>query len=224
LQYLLGRAGFFALDLEVSEGVFIPRPETEVLVEAILEELAGSANERAKIIDIGTGSGAISIALAVNLAQAELMATDVSGAALRTARRNAVKCGVANRIRFEACDLFPSDEEAFDVVVSNPPYIPSGGLPKLAREVRSFEPWEALDGGPEGLGIIRRIVPEAKERLVAGGLLVLEVGEGQAEQVVALLRHEAFESIAIKNDLSGVERVVSGRKISQGEKTGKHNG
>lgn len=210
LQYLLGHANFCGVDLEVGEGVFIPRPETETLVETVLREMAKSKREKVRVLDLGTGSGAIAVALAVSWPQTEVVATEGSEVALRTARKNAQRNGVASRIRFEACDLFPSEAGAFDAVVSNPPYIPSGDLPRLATEVRGFEPWVALDGGPEGLRLIRRIIPEAKGHLVPGGLLALEVGAGQSERVVSLMREEGFEGLAVEKDLCGVERVVRG--------------
>jgi len=216
LQYLLGHANFYGVDLEVSEGVFIPRLETETLVETVLHEMAKSKKENVRLLDLGTGSGAIAVALAVSWPQAEVVATEVSEVALRTARKNAERNGVAGRIRFEACDLFPSEEGAFDAVVSNPPYIPPGDIPNLATEVRGFEPWEALDGGPDGLGLIRRIIPGAKGHLVPGGLLALEVGAGQAERVVSLMRDEGFEGLAVERDLCGVERVVRGVNPKQG--------
>ncbi len=210
LQYLLGHTHFYGVDLEVSAGVFIPRPETETLVEAVLREIASSKADKVRLLDLGTGSGAIAVALAVSAPQTEVVATEVSEVVLHTARKNAERNGVADRIRFEACDLFPSEAGAFDAVVSNPPYIPSGDIPKLATEVRDFEPREALDGGPDGIGFIRRIISEVKGCLVSGGLLALEVGAGQAERVVTLMREEGFESLAVEKDLYGVERVVLG--------------
>ncbi len=216
LQYLLGHTGFYGLDLEVGEGVFIPRPETETLVEAVLNEIANRKLQNAKILDIGTGSGAIAVALASILPQAEVVATDVSEAGLRLARKNAERNGVAERIRFELYDLFPEGEGSFDAVVSNPPYIPTSDIPLLASEVRDFEPREALDGGPDGLSCIRVIIPKAKERLVPGGLLALEVGEGQAEVVAAVMSETGYCEIAIENDLCGIERAVTARRGTDG--------
>lgn len=216
LQYILGHTGFYGLDLEVGRGVFIPRPETEALVEAVLNEIGNCKLQNAKILDVGTGSGAIAVALAVSLPQAEVVATDVSEAGLRLARKNAERNGVAERIRFELCDLFPEGEGSFDAVVSNPPYIPSSEISRLAPEVRDFEPQEALEGGPDGLSCIRAIIPKAKERLVPGGLLALEVGEGQAEVVAAVMSETGYCEIAIVNDLCGIERAVTARRGTDG--------
>lgn len=214
LQYLLGHTGFYGVDILVDEGVFIPRPETERLVEEVIRSVSGSPipSHPLRILDIGTGSGAIAVALSVNLSGAEIMATDVSEPAILLARKNAARNGVADRVRFARVDLFPATREAFDVIASNPPYIASSTIPNLMSEVRDFEPHEALDGGPDGLYFHRRIIEGAKEFLTPEGLVALEVGEGQAEMVAAIMQKTGYRDNRIEKDLCGVGRVVIARK------------
>ena len=218
LQYLLGHTGFYGLDILVEEGVFIPRPETERLVEEVIRSVSESPvpSHPLRILDIGTGSGAIAVALSVNLSGTEIVATDVSEPALLLARKNATRNGVADRVRFAPVDLFPATREAFDVIVSNPPYISSSTIPNLMPEVRDFEPHEALDGGPDGLNFHRRIIEEAKDLLTPEGLVALEVGEGQAEMVAAIMQKTGYQDNRIEKDLCGVGRVVIARKGSHG--------
>jgi len=219
LQYLLGHAGFYGLDLVVEEGVFIPRPETERLVEEVLGKIENSKlkNEKINFVDIGTGCGAIAVSIAVCLPGAQGVATDSSELALRVAGRNVRRYGVGEQIRFERCDLFPLESERFDLIVSNPPYIPTAMISELSVEVKDFEPYEALDGGPDGLRWIQEIIPKAKEHLDLDGLLALEVGEGQAGRVVSLMQEAGYESIEVEEDLCGMERVVMGRNLRSEE-------
>jgi release factor glutamine methyltransferase len=156
------------------------------------------------------------VALSVNLSGTEIVATDVSEPALLLARKNATRNGVADRVRFALVDLFPATREAFDVIVSNPPYISSSTIPNLMPEVRDFEPHEALDGGPDGLNFHRRIIEEAKDLLTPEGLVALEVGEGQAEMVAAIMQKTGYQDNRIEKDLCGVGRVVIARKGSHG--------
>ena len=211
LQYLMGETEFFSLSFQVSPAVLIPRPETEVLLEVVLERLRPLVPPL-KVADLGTGSGVIAISLAVHLPGAHLWATDRSLEALKLARRNAQKHGVAGRILFTQGDLFDplrGREGAFAAVVSNPPYVRSGQLESLPREIRLYEPLMALDGGPDGLEVIRRVVAEAPPFLAKDGILALEVGAGQAPSAGKLMVETgAFGEPRVIKDYAGVERVV----------------
>jgi len=213
LQYILGECDFYNVTLKVTPGVFIPRPETEILIEEVLTFLKGG--KRALLLDIGTGSGAVAIALAKNLPHSKIIATDISLEALKVARDNALHNGVRDRVLFCASDLFESfkDELAretrFDAIVSNPPYIAQSEKETLPKEVRDFEPPEALFAGEEGLFFHRRIIESAPAYLKPGGLLALEVALGQAQEVKRLLESEpSFETVRIRRDLTGIRRVV----------------
>jgi release factor glutamine methyltransferase len=222
LAYLLGTREFWSLTLTVSPGVLIPRPETETLVEAALgafRELATPHRGTAApiIVDLCTGSGAIAIALARELPDARLFATDISRRALRIARANAEAHGIADRMTFLRGDLWraftgqaPSDPA--DMVVGNPPYIPSGLIPTLMPEVQ-WEPRRALDGGPDGLRVVREIIATTPPRLRAGGFLLLEIGADQAAAVTRLLEVAGhFEACRVLPDLAGRDRVVVARR------------
>ncbi|HEY5999241.1 MAG TPA: peptide chain release factor N(5)-glutamine methyltransferase, partial [bacterium] len=212
LAYVTGEREFWSLRLAVDARVLVPRPETETLVEAALARVGGAA----RIADLGTGSGAVAIALAVELPLARLWAVDRSAAALEVARGNAATHGVAGRISFLAGDLcgpLASLAGTLDAVVSNPPYVPTAQIESLQPEVRDHEPRLALDGGPDGLAVIGRIVAQAPPLLRPGGLLLLEVGAGQAPAAAALLAGGgAFETIERLPDLAGIERVVAARR------------
>jgi release factor glutamine methyltransferase len=212
LAYLTGEREFWSLRLAVDARVLVPRPETEVLVEAALARLPGTAC----VADIGTGSGAIAIALASELPEATFWAVDRSAAALAVARANARSHGVAGRIHFLEGDLAAPLESlagALDAVVANLPYVPSGDIGGLAPEVRDHEPRLALDGGPDGLTLISRLVAQAPRVLRVGGWLLLEVGAGQAAAVSGMLHAaHAFEPAETLCDLAGIERVVAARR------------
>ena len=219
LQYILGHQEFWSIDLKVDSRVLIPRPETEVLVEETLSVL--SKNPFAKslsVLELGTGSGAVSIALAREVASAFLLATDVSRKALFLARRNAQEAGVSGKIAFVQADLFGpfrllEGREPFDLVLSNPPYIVRSEMAGLAREVKDFEPSVALDGGEDGFVFHRGIISQSPGYLREGGWLLLEVGQSQAQWASELMeKSEAFDSVSRIQDLSGIERVVKGRK------------
>ena len=191
LAYLLGRREFYGIDLAVSRQVLVPRQETELLVEQVLEWHArragnGTAREPApvKIVDIGTGCGAIAMAIASSLPHAAIYATDVSGDALKVADSNRRRLGVEGRVQLVCTDLLQGIRGTLDVVVSNPPYIPTGQLSSLAREVQA-EPRVALDGGPDGLTVIRRMLAQATERVNRGGLVLTEIAPEQLEPVMA---------------------------------------
>lgn len=219
LQYLTGETEFFSLRFQASSAALIPRPETEILVEAVLKRL-GPLTPPLKVADLGTGSGIIAIALAVHLPEASLWATDRSPEALDLARRNAHRHGVQDRIRFFQGDLFNplrGLEGTFSAVVSNPPYVSSGQLTDLPAEIRLHEPLMALDGGQDGLMVLRRVVDEASQFLSSGGILALEVGAGQAAAVANLMaKAGSLGDLQTIEDYAGVERVVLAEKRPDG--------
>mgnify|MGYP002624169253 CR=1 FL=1 len=211
LQHILGVQPFRELDLAVDGSVLVPRPETEVLVEAVLEWSRTSGRDDLSALDVGTGSGAIALSLALEGPFAGVVATDVDDSALATARRNGAAAGLDERVEFRTGDLFKAldDGERFDVVVSNPPYIPEGDAASLQPEVREWEPERALYGGSDGLEVLRRLVAGAPRHLRSGGLLAVEVGLGQAETVVELMKGaQMYDDPTILRDYSGRERFV----------------
>ena len=213
MQYVEGYAEFYGLHFQVTPDVLIPRPETEHLVEKTIELAAGFAHPR--IVDIGTGSGAIAIALAHALSDAIVTATDQSPAALAVAKQNAAQNGAVNRIRFREGNLLePVAGEQFEIVVSNPPYVPEKDRDSLAVEVRDYEPAQALFAGEDGLAIYRRLIPAAFRVLVPGGFIALEIGYGQQACVQSLLEDAGFTRIAFTADLQGIPRVASARRDS----------
>jgi release factor glutamine methyltransferase len=217
IAYLIGRREFRSLEFEVDSRVLVPRPETEILVEAALAHLGPLPDEDLatppRAVDVGTGSGAIAIALKAERPDLQMIAIDRSPEAAQVARANAERLGVAIVVR-EGDLLAPVEGEgALDLIVSNPPYIPTGELATLPPEVKR-EPRAALDGGRDGLDIIRRLVQAAPRALKVGGALALEVGAGQAQKVAALFADEGFSSIAIRRDLAGIERVVFGLRTT----------
>jgi release factor glutamine methyltransferase len=216
LQYILGRAAFRKLELQVDRRVLIPRPETEVLVDQVLHWLgtSGRADQRNNgkplVLEIGTGSGAIALSLAQE-AEARVVATDVSAGALEVAQANAHRLGLAEHIEFRAGELYQAAQagERFDVIVANPPYIGETERDTLAPEVREWEPALALFGGPDGMSMIARIVTGALDWLRPGGLLALEMGAHQGAAVTGLLAARgAYASVRMHRDLAGRERVV----------------
>ena len=225
IQYILGTQEFYGLELRVSPAVLIPRPETETLVEAVLARLHNPvphssqshrdewdpAQHHPRIADIGTGSGAIAIALAVGLPDADVTALDISTAALDIARENAQTHKVEGRMRFLESDLLAAvaHEPRFDAIVSNPPYIPDSDAPTLHTQVREFEPSLALFAGVEGLDIYTRLIPQAAELLKPGGLLALEIGYGQRDAIAGLLAD--WNDVEIVADLQGIPRVALAR-------------
>jgi release factor glutamine methyltransferase len=211
VQYIGGEAEFYGLPFTVNESVLIPRPETEHLVEKALA--LAECFERPRMVDVGTGSGAIAIALAYEWLDAAVTATDCSAQALNVARANAERNGVAARVRFFEGDLLaPVAGELFEIVVSNPPYVPARDRETLAVEVREFEPGLALFAGDDGLDIYRRLILAAREVLVEGGYIALEIGYGQRESIAALLKDAGFEEIEFTADLQGIPRVASAKR------------
>lgn len=214
LAYVTGEREFWSLRLRVDHRVLVPRPETETLVEAALQRLRPGAC----LADVGTGSGAIVIALARELGTGVFLGTDRSTAALEVARANAAEHGLAHHIEFIAGDLLEplrARPRLFDALVSNPPYIRTAEIEDLQTEVRDFEPRAALDGGADGLSLIARIIEDAPPLLRRGGWLLLEIGAGQADAVRSLLlRTGRFDDITTRRDLAGVERVVAARRAA----------
>ncbi len=217
LQHLLGYEDFRGLRLRVTPDVLIPRPETEGLVEWALELLnASSSNGSPLLADIGTGSGAIACALAAACPDARVVATDISPAALAVAEGNVRALGLGGRVRVIAGDLLEplaAEPAALDMIVANAPYLPSGILPSLPREVFAFEPRQALDGGPDGMEVIRRLLTAAPAALRPGGRLVLEIGEEQAAPLAAVMTAAGFVDVAAREDLRGVSRYLAGRLL-----------
>lgn len=211
IQYITGEAEFYGLSFRVTPDVLIPRPETEHLVEEALALASRWAHPR--IVDIGAGSGAIAVALARHLPNAHIAAIDVSPGALAIARENAERNGVADRIRFLQGDLLaPVAAESFEIVVSNPPYVPEADRDALSVEVRDYEPAQALFAGTDGLAIYRRLIPAAMSVLVPGGSLLFEIGFGQAESIEALLHAAGFRDIGFIADLQAIPRVARAQR------------
>jgi release factor glutamine methyltransferase len=212
---ILGLREFWGLPLQLSAATLVPRPDTETVVELALEMLRASAPARRplRIVDLGTGSGAILLALLSELPDAFGYGTDISVEALRTARGNAVDLGLASRAAFVACDYAAALSGTFDLIVSNPPYIRSLDIAGLATEVRDHDPLRALDGGADGLDAYRALIPQAARLLAPGGILAVEVGEGQSADVEPLMASVGLilEGPA-KADLAGIRRAVAGRK------------
>lgn len=217
-QYITEHQEFWGLDLIVNPSVLIPRPETEHVIETVLElvrEAGDTASRKLRIVDVGTGSGCIALALATELRTAEIWAADISSAALEVARINAARLQMSERIHFLQGDLLaeiPAPVTGFDFVVSNPPYVGEGEADKVQREVRKFEPHAAVFAGPEGLHIITRLVPQARRHLAPGGWLVMEIGYTQEAVVRALFPLKDWLEVRSVNDLQGIPRVIAARR------------
>jgi len=209
IQYITGESEFFGLSFRVMPDVLIPRPETEHLVEKVIELAARF--EQSRIVDVGTGSGAIAVALAHKLSHAFITATEISSRALTIAEENAKHNGTS--IRFLQGDLLaPVADERFEIVVSNPPYVPSGDRATLSVEVREYEPALALFAGDDGLNVIRRLIPAAFGALTPGGYVALEIGYGQSTVITDLLARAGFDQIELVPDLQGIPRVACARR------------
>ena len=205
LAYILGEWGFRRLELRVDTRVLIPRPETEVLVERSLALLAGI--DRPRVLDIGVGSGAVALAIADEHAGAQVVATDRSPGALAVAEENRARVGLERRVELVEGELFAGVAGPFDLVVSNPPYVDSAELDTLDPEVRDYEPREAL----LATGVTEAIAACAPEMLLAGGALALEVADGKAVEIAAVLENGVYEEVTVTRDLAGRERIVDGR-------------
>jgi len=213
---LLGHKEFWGLPLKLSAATLVPRPDTETVVELALEILRARPHPEQpwRIADIGTGSGAILLALLSELPEARGFGTDISATALRTARANAINLGLADHAVFIACDYAAALPGPFDLIVSNPPYIRSAEINQLATEVRDHDPHQALDGGTDGLDAYRALVPQAARLLAPGGALVVEVGHGQSGDVQDLMTSAGLTlKTPAKADLAGIHRAVAGLKL-----------
>lgn len=217
VQYITGLAAFRDLDLEVTSAVLIPRPETEGLVEAVLEVLRAEASRwtAPRVLDLGTGSGAIALAIAQEWPAAIVTATDASEAALQVAQRNAAASGLAGRVEFRHGNWFDAvgGDDRFEIVVSNPPYIAEDESDALPDDVREHEPHSALFSGPSGLEALQEIIEEAPRHLVAGGLMALELAESRAREVLGWLEgaHD-WSGAELLDDLAGQPRVLLARR------------
>jgi len=213
---ILGLKEFWGLPLRLSAATLVPRPDTETVVELALQVLRAAPDRarRLRIADIGTGSGAILLALLSELPEACGFGTDISVAALRTASTNAARLGLARRAMFVACDYAAALSDPLDLIVSNPPYVRSAEIADLAIEVRDHDPRRALDGGADGLDAYRALVPQAARLLARGGALVVEVGQGQTEEVEGLMTAAGLTpQRPPKADLAGIRRALAGRKL-----------
>jgi release factor glutamine methyltransferase len=211
LQYIVGRQEFYGRCFHVTPDVLIPRPETEYIVEAVLEGTRDPPPRALRILDVGTGSGCIAVTLALELAGAEVLAGDISESALRVARRNALSLSAP--VSFVCMDVLDAISGTFDFIVSNPPYVRPSEIHWLQREVRDHEPHVALFSPQDELAIYRRLVAGAEEHLRAGGYLMMEIGIGMEDKVLSLFDRK-WEKLPTKTDLQGIPRTIIARKTS----------
>lgn len=213
VSYILGTREFWGLDFEVGPDVLIPRPESEFIIEEALERIEKDA--RPLIVDVGTGSGCLAVVLAREVPGARVVATDVSPRALAVARRNAARHGVIDRLTFVETSFLDGLADTPDLIVSNPPYVPSVSGPGLTPEVRDYEPSVAVFGGEDGLDGLRSVLEAAAQKLAPGGWLIMEFGYGQDEIVTALVKNTAALSLVkIRNDLQDIPRTAVVRRIA----------
>ena len=210
IAYIVGNREFMGLDFYVQEGVLIPRPDTEILVEEVIE--LAKDKGKVNILDIGTGSGAITVSLAKYLENAKVTSVDISDIALEIGKRNAMENNVVDRIDFIKSDLFSALDKnvKFDIIVSNPPYIKREVIETLDKQVKDFEPYNALEGGIDGLDFYRAITTQAKDFLKEGGILAYEVGHDQSEDISKLMEMDGYTNIYTRKDLQQIDRVVIG--------------
>jgi len=214
LQYLTGEREFFGLSFQVNSSVLIPRPETELLVETALDILRNSPETERMFVDVGTGSGCIAVSIAHEDPSSSGWATDISERALQVAQGNAREHRVSGRIRFVLADLLDCfcNEPVFDMILSNPPYVPLADYDTLPPGVKHYEPQGALFGGRDGLDFYRRLVPAARAKLKPGGFILLEAGAGQADRVCGRIGKEGLVLQEIRDDLQGIPRCIIARK------------
>src|SRR5215468_4245910 len=215
LQYITGRQEFFGLDFEVTPDVLIPRPETELIVEEAIRIVQRDRVARPVIVDVGAGSGAIAVALARELGEARVVASDISEAALRVARRNAARHGLGARIGFVVSDLLDAFAEGdlADFILSNPPYVSEDEMPSLQREVRDWEPRLALTDSKDGLSFHHRLLKDAPSRLKPGGHLICEMGYMQSERISAMVNRQVWGAERLLDDLQGIPRTIVLQKL-----------
>ena len=214
IAYIVNNREFMGLDFYVEEGVLIPRPDTEPLVEEVIELVKGKEN--LKIVDIGTGSGAITVSLAKYIKDCQVYSLDISDKALSIGLKNAISNEVEDKINFIKSNIFSGIEDKgleLDVIVSNPPYIRRADINTLHTQVKDYEPYIALEGGEDGLDFYRDITRESVKYLKDKGILAFEVGHDQAEDVSEILKHNGYTNIYTKKDLQGIDRVVIGFKL-----------
>jgi len=208
LQHLIGSWEFYGRQFKTDRRALIPRPETERLAELVLNRIGGDATGR--LADVGTGSGVLAVTFALERSDLRITATDISAEALTLARENAGSHGVADRIIWCETNLLSGTEGEFDFLVANLPYVPTAQITELSREVR-YDPMLALDGGPDGLHLIRCLIFDAPAYLRAGAWICLEIGISQSSEVTKVLEQQKFRDICVENDYQGVERFVSAR-------------
>jgi release factor glutamine methyltransferase len=210
LQHLLGHWDFFGRTFKTDSRALIPRPETELLVEIILKEVSAAGESANRLVDVGTGSGVLAITLALERPELAISAVDLSVDALALAQENAERLGVPDRIAFRCSNLLDQVEGPFHWIVANLPYIPTGDLNALQREVK-FDPALALDGGKDGLTIIKRLIESAPGKIASNGMIALECGRGQAQRIEGFLAENNYRDISIRKDYQGVERLLIAR-------------
>lgn len=213
IAYIVEHREFMGLDFYVKEGVLIPRPDTETLVEEIIDICK---DKEVNILDIGTGSGAITVSLAKYLSNANLTSFDIADIPLEIGKKNAIKNGVEEKVKFVKSDLFSAIKDKdvkFDVIVSNPPYIRKSDMNTLHTQVKDYEPYNALEGGVDGLDFYRKITKQSNLYLKKGGILAYEVGHDQAQDVAMIMQNNGYTNIYTKKDIQGIDRVVIGFKL-----------
>jgi release factor glutamine methyltransferase len=205
---IIGRRGFHGLEFELSPDTLEPRPDTECLVELVLKHLKGREDEALSLLDLGTGTGIIAVSLLANLPNARATATDISAGALETCGRNAETNDVFSRLTLVQCDWFEAVTGRFDIIVSNPPYVPTEVINSLSREVREFDPARALDGGADGLDAYRALAEGAEGHLAEKGLFALEIGYDQRSSVSGIFEKSGFVLVEAAKDLGGNDRAL----------------